>query len=225
MPESAAPAPCLGGLVPFSTVDWPGKLAAVVFVAGCPWRCHYCHNPVLQERSPVIEWEQVYGLLSRRRGLLDGVVFSGGEPCSDATLPWMIDAVRALGYKVGLHTAGIYPRQLQGLLDRLDWVGLDVKSLPAGYAALTGRRYSSAPVWTSLELLLNWGGDFECRTTWSPNWLKESELLDLAQELAHRGVQNYAVQGYREAAVAVTDMPSTATQEALRRLFPTWQWR
>jgi pyruvate formate lyase activating enzyme len=166
-----------------------------------------------------------YGLLSRRRGLLDGVVFSGGEPCSDATLPWMIDAVRALGYKVGLHTAGIYPRQLQGLLDRLDWVGLDVKSLPAGYAALTGRRYSSAPVWTSLELLLNWGGDFECRTTWSPNWLKESELLDLAQELAHRGVQNYAVQGYREAAVAVTDMPSTATQEALRRLFPTWQWR
>lgn len=225
MPETAVPAPCIGGLVPFSTVDWPGRLAAVVFVSGCPWRCHYCHNPLLQERRHVIEWEQVHGLLARRRGLLDGVVFSGGEPCSDATLPWMMDAVQTLGFRIGLHTAGIYPRQLQGLLDRLDWVGLDIKALPAGYAALTGRRYSSAPVWTSLELLLNWGGEFECRTTWSPDWLSESGLIDLAQELARRGVQNYVVQGYREGAVAVTDMPSTATQESLRRLFPTWQWR
>jgi len=225
MPETAVPAPCIGGLVPFSTVDWPGKLAAVVFVAGCPWRCHYCHNPALQERRPILEWEQVHGLLARRRGLLDGVVFSGGEPCSDGTLPRMVDAVRELGFKVGLHTAGIYPRQLQALLGRLDWVGLDIKALPSGYAALTGRRYSSAPVWTSLELLLAWGGDFECRTTWSPDWLKEEELLDLAQELARRGVQNYAVQGYREGAVAMTEMPGTATQERLRRLFPTWQWR
>jgi anaerobic ribonucleoside-triphosphate reductase activating protein len=225
MAEPEAGVPCIGGLTPFSTTDWPGRLAAVVFVAGCPWRCHYCHNPQLQERKAALEWEQVYGLLARRRGLLDGVVFSGGEPFSDGMLPWMIDAVRALGFKVGLHTAGIYPRQLQGLLDRLDWVGLDVKTLPAGYAALTGRRYSSAPVWTSLELLLAWGGDFECRTTWSPRWLPETGLLDLAQELARRGVQNYAVQGYREAAGAVVDMPGTATQEALGRLFPTYEWR
>jgi pyruvate-formate lyase-activating enzyme len=137
----------------------------------------------------------------------------------------MIDGVRALGFKVGLHTAGIYPRQLQALLHRLDWVGLDVKTLPQGYAALTGRRYSSTPVWTSLELLLAWGGEFECRTTWSPTWLPESGLIDLAQELARRGVQNYAVQGFRRAAGAVVDMPGTATQETLGRLFPTYEWR
>lgn len=225
MPEVSASVPNIGGLTPFSTTDWPGRLAAVVFVAGCPWRCHYCHNPALQERKAVLEWEEVYGLLARRRGLLDGVVFSGGEPCSDAALPWMIDGVRALGFKVGLHTAGIYPRQLQALLHRLDWVGLDVKTLPQGYAALTGRRYSSAPVWTSLELLLAWGGEFECRTTWSPTWLPESGLIDLAQELARRGVQNYAVQGYRRAAGAVVDIPGTATQETLGRLFPTYEWR
>lgn len=170
-------------------------------------------------------WEDVYTLLKRRRGLLDAVVFSGGEPCSDGALPAMIDAVRALDFKVGLHTAGIYPRQLQGLLDRLDWVGLDIKTLPDGYAALTGRRYSAVPVWTSLELLLAWGGEFECRTTWSPAWMTETELIDLAQELATRGVQNYAVQGYREAAAAVLDVPSAATQERLRGLFPTYVWR
>lgn len=225
MPEAAAATPCIGGLTPFSTTDWPGQLAAAVFVAGCPWRCHYCHNPHLQERRPGMAWGEVLALLERRRGLLDGVVFSGGEPLSEAQLPEMMEAVAALGFKIGLHTAGIYPRQLQGVLHRLDWVGLDVKTLPAGYAALTGRRYSAAPVWTSLELLLAWGGDFECRTTWSPRWLPETGLLDLAQELARRGVQNYAVQGYRRAAGAIVDTPGTATQEALARLFPSYQWR
>lgn len=227
MPEAAtaAAAPCIGGLTPFSTTDWPGQLAAVVFVAGCPWRCHYCHNPHLQARQPAMAWREVLDFLERRRGLLDGVVFSGGEPLSEPLLPEMMDAVAALGFKIGLHTAGIYPRQLQHVLHRLDWVGLDVKTLPAGYAALTGRRYSAAPVWTSLELLLAWGGAFECRTTWSPRWLPETGLLDLAQELARRGVHNYAVQGYRRAAGAIVDMPGTATQEALARLFPSYQWR
>lgn len=229
MADAAAPAPdlapCIGGLTPFSTVDWPGRLAAVIFVAGCPWRCHYCHNPELQERTPALAWEEVYELLARRRGLLDSVVFSGGEPCIEPLLPWMMDAARALGFKVGLHTAGIYPRRLQAVLDRVDWVGLDIKALPAGYAALTGRRFSAAPVWTSLELLIEWGGDFECRTTWSPEWLSETELLDLAQELAARGVQHYAVQGCRREAGAIVDIPGTATQEMLGRLFPTYQWR
>ena len=224
-PEAAAPAACIGGLVPFSTVDWPGQLAAVVFVAGCPWRCHYCHNPALQARAGDLVWEDVCALLERRRGLLDGVVFSGGEPLSDATLPRMVAEARALGFKVGLHTAGIYPRQLQAMLGHLDWVGLDIKTVPAGYAALTGRRHSAAPVWTSLELLLSWGGSFECRTTWSPAWLDEAALLDLAQTLADRGVQNYAVQGYRKAAGPPADILGESAQKRLHGLFQNFSWR
>ena len=72
----------IGGFTPLSTTDWPGKLAAVVFVQGCPWRCHYCHNVSLQDRasSQPSAWAQALRTLQRRQGLLDGVVFSGGEP-------------------------------------------------------------------------------------------------------------------------------------------------
>lgn len=219
------PAPCIGGLTPFSTVDWPGTLCAVVFIAGCPWRCHYCHNPALQQRHAAISWDAVQDFLHRRRGLLDGVVFSGGEPLTESKLPAMIDAARALGYRIGLHTAGIYPQRLQALLPQLDWVGLDVKTLPAAYTALTGRRRSAAPVAASLQHLLAWGGDFECRTTWSRDWLAEDELLDLAQTLAAQGVQKYAVQGYRSTPDQVAESPGVATHDVLRHLFPDYQWR
>jgi anaerobic ribonucleoside-triphosphate reductase activating protein len=223
-PEELAPS--LGGWVPFSTVDWPGQLAAVVFIAGCPWRCTYCHNPHLQKRQASKQWQEVLRLLDRRRGLLDGVVFSGGEPLSEACLPDMIDAVKAMGYKVGLHTAGIYPRQLQSVLGRLDWVGLDVKTNQIGYAALTGRRFSATPVRVSLQLLLQSGCAFECRTTWNPSWLSETDLLDLAQELASLGVQNYAVQGERQPQESLSAVHLSVTaQERLGGLFSSFTWR
>lgn len=219
-------APSVGGWVPFSSMDWPGRLVAVVFVAGCPWRCHYCHNPHLQTRGASEPWHTVLEFLQRRRGLLDGVVFSGGEPLNEMQLPDMIDAVKDLGYRVGLHTAGIYPRRLQAVLGKLDWVGLDVKTRQADYPRLTGRRFSAAPVAVSLQLLLASGCEFECRTTWSPEWLDEAGLLDLAQELAGLGVQNYAVQGYRTPRQASSSLAlSAAARRRLDGLFPQFSWR
>ena len=93
----------VGGFTPLSTTDWPGKLAAVVFVQGCPWRCHYCHNVELQPRAggEPAGWLHALGTLSQRKGLLDGVVFSGGEPTLDPALPDAIDVVRAMGFQVG----------------------------------------------------------------------------------------------------------------------------
>lgn len=75
----------VGGLVPFTATDYPGQFAAVVFVQGCPWRCGYCHNPHLQPRSQPaeIEWDALLAFLARRVGLIDAVVFSGGEPSID----------------------------------------------------------------------------------------------------------------------------------------------
>ena len=76
----------VAAVTPFTSIDYPGKLSAVVFVRGCPWRCVYCHNPWMQSRTPQPgdeSWERVEKLLARRKGLLDAVVFSGGEPCVD----------------------------------------------------------------------------------------------------------------------------------------------
>ncbi len=187
-------------------------LVAVVFVKGCPWRCHYCHNPHLQSRDRIGKknehilsnvksylWSDFFRFLNSRKGLLDGVVFSGGEPFSEPGCNEMIDQVKSLGFKVGVHTAGIYPDKISQVINQLDWVGLDIKTLDSAYDELTGRKNSSRPVWRSLEILLEADTDFECRTTWSPRWLEESALIDLAQYLSRQGVRKYAIQRFRSA--------------------------
>src|SRR5215831_3439565 len=112
--ESARRTLRVGGLIPLSASDWPGYLSAVVFCQGCPWRCGYCHNPHLlpARGSGGIAWSDVLAFLQRRAGLLDAVVFSGGEPLAQATLANAMRGVRRLGFRIGLHTGGAYPARL-----------------------------------------------------------------------------------------------------------------
>ncbi|MDC8757059.1 anaerobic ribonucleoside-triphosphate reductase activating protein [Janthinobacterium fluminis] len=189
----------VGGVTPFTATDYPGQLAAVVFVQGCPWRCGYCHNPHLQARPPVsaLHWPTVLDKLRRRTGLIDGVVFSGGEPTMDPALAGAIADVRALGFKVGLHTACIYPKHLTALLPMLDWVGFDIKAPFDRYERITGVADSGAQARACAEAIIASGVDYECRTTIHPTLLRESEVLELANTLADMGVDNYALQIFR----------------------------
>ncbi len=179
-----------------TTLDFPGELAAVVFCQGCPWRCRYCHNGHLIDLSPegLIPWKEIGSLLQRRRGLLDAVVFSGGEPTLQRALFAAVRETRDMGFKVGLHTAGCYPRRLSQLLPYLDWVGLDIKAMPEGYPAVTGTRGSGSASWKSLELLLESDIAFEVRTTVMPSWTLAGELAPLMNALASLGVTNYRLQ-------------------------------
>ncbi len=219
-------APVIGGFVPFSTVDWPGKLAAIIFISGCPWRCHYCHNPHLQSRQPQESWEAILARLSQRKGLLDGVVLSGGEPLIEQACKSLVLALRALDFEVAIHTAGIYPTRLSALLPELSWVALDVKTTESAYDRLTGKQSSYALTDQSLNILLDWGGPFECRTTWSPDWLSERELIDLAQSLSARGVREYALQRFRN--IKSQESPvslSASSLHTLQGLFNKFTYR
>ena len=218
--------PAIGGMVPFSSVDWPGKLCAVVFLSGCPWRCGYCHNPHLHERGSVISMEELWRLLQARSGLLDGLVISGGEPLMDPACPDLAHLAKELGYQVALHTAGIYPDRLVCMLDRLEWVGLDIKTTSDRYDALTQRRRSFDPVMESLAHLLKWGGSFECRTTWDPSWLPQAALMKLAEMLCAQGVRSFAVQRYREegAYSARAELSSSAC-DTLKSMFAHFDYR
>ncbi|KRD21818.1 anaerobic ribonucleoside-triphosphate reductase activating protein [Acidovorax sp. Root267] len=197
--EPGAAALRLGGLTPLTTIDFPGRLAAVFYCQGCPWRCGYCHNPGLLDAAapPALPWDQALQFLHSRRGLLDGVVFSGGEPTLQAALPAAVDAVRALGLQTALHTGGMYPGRLAALLPRLHWVGLDIKALPQRYDAITATPGSGARAWAALDAMLAHGIDHECRTTWHAGLFGVDELLELAQALAARGVRHWALQECR----------------------------
>lgn len=195
----------VAGITPFTTIDFPGKLSAVVFIQGCPWRCPYCHNPWMQPREfdPSLEhgsWEEVASLLSRRKGLLDGVIFSGGEPCVDPALPAAIRAVKDMGYAAGLHTGGAYPRVLETILPMLDWVGMDVKADPrdaAHFDRTAGAKGAAEHFLLSHRLLKESGVAHELRTTAHPDWLPDERLLSLADWLKSEVVDTFALQIYR----------------------------
>lgn len=189
----------IGGFTPFSSSDYPGQLAAVVFVQGCPWNCRYCHNPQLRDRgvSEPHAWAQIMAMLKRRAGLLDAVVFSGGEPTLDPALASAIAAVKQLGFKVGLHTACIYPKRLAEVLPMLDWVGFDIKAPFENYAAITGVAGSGEQARLCAQLIIDSGVAHECRTTVHPALLPPAQLTALAETLAGLGVRNYVLQEFR----------------------------
>ena len=191
---SATTEPAIGGLTPFSSVDWPGQLAAVVFIAGCPWRCDYCHNPQLQPRQRTLDWPAILHWLDSRRGLLDGVVFSGGEPLAQSALPAALQQVRDMGFATALHTGGMYPERLAAALPLLDWVGLDEKAPWAQIPAITGVPGSGAKVRESLALLLESGVAHEVRSTWHPGLYPLADLQALGQELAALGLRDWVLQ-------------------------------
>lgn len=189
----------IGGFTPFTTTDYPGHLAAVVFCQGCPWRCTYCHNPhLLPADGPETHvWGDILAFLETRRGLLDAVVFSGGEPTLQSGLPEAIAAVRALGFKVGLHSAGMYPERLAPLLPLIDWIGLDVKAQAADYPRITGVPGSGEKAWESLRRVLDSGIAHQLRCTWSPALYPQTELDRLRETLFRQGAGKLVVQECR----------------------------
>lgn len=154
--------------------------------------------------------------LSRRVGLLDAVVFSGGEPTLQAGLAGAMAEVKRLGFVIGLHTAGPSPERLAEVLPLADWVGLDVKAPFERYAEINGAPGSGAKARASLRLLVDSGVDHECRTTVHPSLFAAPELAALSDELFALGARRHVLQAFRadgcrdEALNAAADEPAVA---------------
>ena len=167
--------------------------------------------------------------LRRRRGLLDAVVFSGGEPTARPELAQAMREAKALGYRIGLHSAGIYPRRFAELLPLVDWVGFDAKApFDAAYERITGVRASGEAALASARALLASGVDCEFRTTWHAEFLSPAELERLTSTLADLGVRRYVLQEFR-ASVGVEFRPErgavAADLDVLKRRFPQFGLR
>jgi anaerobic ribonucleoside-triphosphate reductase activating protein len=192
----------VGGLVPFTTIDFPGHLAAVIFLRGCSWRCLYCQNPHLQRSDITVDdaipWKLVEDFLLQRQGKLDGIVFSGGDPLLTPQIKTLIERVRALKFLVAFHTAGMTPDLFAKILPSLDWVGFDVKAPFEDYPIVTQVPDSGLAAQESLDLLIKSGVPFEVRTSAHPNFLSPQKLLQLAKTLKKKGVGTFALQRIRD---------------------------
>jgi len=185
----------------FSIVDWPTKIAAVIFLQGCPWRCPFCYNQSLQDINGEgnATWNNVLNLLEHRKGMLDGVVFSGGEPLVHSNLAVAMKTIKDMGFDIGLHTGGYNPTALEKVLPYISWVGFDIKSPFEGdrYKQATGGIADVEKVKQSLGLLLKSNIHFECRTTCDPRILDVDDIYKIADTLNELGVKEYYIQKYR----------------------------
>ena len=212
----------IGGMQKLTLLDYPVKVACTVFLSGCNLRCPYCHNPdlVLPERIERQELSaaEVLLFLENRRGKLDGVCISGGEPTLQQELPKFAADIRGLGYAVKLDTNGTNPGMLRELLhdDLLDYVAMDIKNCPEHYAETCGGVDVLPKVQESASLLLNSALDYEFRTTVCKPLHTEKEMAEIGRWL--KGAKRYFLQSFEDSGDLVIGGVQAHTQAELMRL-------
>ncbi|HBR09291.1 MAG TPA: anaerobic ribonucleoside-triphosphate reductase activating protein [Clostridiales bacterium] len=190
----------LAGLQKLTLLDYPGLVACTIFTAGCDLRCPYCHNAsiVLPDRDgPHLSEDALFAFLQKRRGLLDGVAVTGGEPLLHRDLPALLRRIKELGYKIKLDTNGTFPDRLRsvvfdGLADR---VAMDIKNSPEKYPAATGTpAISLNPIRESAAFLLEGKVEYEFRTTAVRGLHEPEDFRSIGKWIA--GAREYYIQNF-----------------------------
>lgn len=169
-------------------LDFPGRVASLVFYGGCNLSCPYCHNPSLVETPelyPDIPVDEVLSQLRQRQGFIDGVVISGGEATLDPALPQLLHQIKQLGLQVKLDTNGLRPQVLAALLQKqlIDFVGLDIKTSLSRYAELHRSTVDVSAIQESVDLLIASAVEVEFRTTCVPGLVEEEDIRMIGEIL------------------------------------------
>ncbi|MGA9348824.1 MAG: anaerobic ribonucleoside-triphosphate reductase activating protein [Anaerolineae bacterium] len=188
------------GWVKTSLIDYPGKIATVLFTSGCNFRCPYCQNSELvlhPESLPEIDPVEIFQFLARRRGLIDGMVITGGEPTLQNGLEHFLRKVKELGLATKVDTNGYRPQVLRELLERglLDYVAVDIKTSLAKYPLAAGVPVDVRRIEESVRLILSSGIDHEFRTTVVPGIVAPEDVEEMAKLIA--GAGKYILQQFR----------------------------
>ena len=189
------------GLQKMTLLDFPQHVACTVFLGGCDLRCPFCHNFELADGTakPVMDSEELLAFLEKRRGLLDGVAFTGGEPCLHPELPELMRRVRAMGYGVKLDTNGLHPELLGAMLDEglVDYVAMDVKNSPEKYALTCGvEQVDLDTVRSSIRLIMVRAPDYEFRTTVVREFHEVQDFVSIGRMIC--GAKRYFLQCFTD---------------------------
>ncbi len=195
------------GFQKLTLLDFPGTVACTLFTQGCNFRCPFCHNASLVTASALSEYseKEVLDFLGKRRGILEGVCITGGEPLLCPTLPDFIARVRHLGYKVKLDTNGSFPEALKKLLDKgmLDYVAMDIKNSFEKYPLTAGWEKVSVPdIEKSIDLLMNGTVPYEFRTTVCAELHTPEDITAIAERI--RGAERYFLQNFVDSGDVLT---------------------
>ncbi|MGE5425715.1 MAG: anaerobic ribonucleoside-triphosphate reductase activating protein [Bacillota bacterium] len=213
----------IGGLEKLTLIDYPDNLAAIVFTQGCNFRCHFCYNPMLvwprtekQEPDethkgqgfPPIKEEDLFLFLEERRGKIDGVVITGGEPTLHADLPEFIRRIKGLGYIVKLDTNGTNPGMLERLIEEglVDYIAMDLKAPWEHYHEVVGVRPDLGNLQKSVKMIMSCGLPYEFRSTLLPEFHDEEAVAAMGETIA--GANRWYLQKFKPD----TDLVDTSFQ-------------
>jgi len=195
----------IAGIQKTTLIDYPGKIACVVFLAMCNFRCPWCYSaelvlPLKIAKQPKISEQEIFNFLKERKGLLEGVVICGGEPTINKELPNFIEKIKKMGFFVKLDTNGSNPLMLKDLVRAglIDYVAMDIKASPnnKAYGAILGEGVKFSDIEESVKFLKNSNIDFEFRTTVVPEVHSKEEFLEIAKWIGDKNVKYY-LQSFR----------------------------
>lgn len=202
-------------ITPFTLLDFPDKTACILWFAGCNMRCGYCYNPLIVEGKGKITFDEVLQFLEKRKNLLDGVVFSGGECTLHEGSIWLAKTIKDVGMSVKIDTNGSRPLPLKKFIDEelVDYLALDFKSLPKNFSTIT-RSHLFHLFEESLDLLINSNIPFEVRTTLHSELISEEELEEMVMFLISKGFKgNYFLQHFVDETPTLELLPKSTKRE------------
>ena len=184
----------IGGLQKFSLSDYPNKIAAIIFLRGCNFRCHYCHNNNLWDTTlQSMPLEKIFSFLKLRREQLNGVVITGGEPTMYTDLFLFLKEIKKLGYNIKLNTNGSYPDRLKMLIQKnlLDYIAMDIKAPLEKYNAVCIKKIDTRVIQKSISFIAKSGIPHEFRTTYDLKQLSKEDIQRIQETLIPRNSRHY----------------------------------
>jgi len=190
----------IGGLQKLTLLDYPGKIAATLFLAGCNFRCGFCHNPdlvIVKQDANLIPEAEVLDFLKKRKGVLDGVCIGGGEPLFQPEIREFLAKIKDLGYLIKLDTNGFNSSLLEQLVKEklIDYIAMDIKASLGKYEAFTGLKSDFKNIRDSIKLIMASGLPYEFRTTVLPKFHNSEEIEKIGQMIS--GAKVYFLQNFR----------------------------
>lgn len=207
------------GFQKLTLLDYPGRLACTIFLGHCNFRCPFCQNSGLvlaPEQEPTVPVEEIMETLKKRRGILDGVCITGGEPTVSRELPEFAKEIKKLGYAVKLDTNGTNPDMVKTMVKEgvLDYVAMDIKNSPEKYSETAGvENVNLEAVCETVEFLKSGKTDYEFRTTVTRELHKKEDFLKIRKWLS--GSRRYFLQAYQESEQVIRPIYSSYSREQL----------
>ncbi len=208
----------LGGLAKLTLLDFPGKVACTVFTLGCNFRCPFCHNASLVEGTPLdsLTVDEFFRFLEKRRGLLDGVAVTGGEPYMQPDILEFLHEIKGRGYAVKTDTNGSYPERLRAAVKEglVDYVAMDIKNSKEKYATTIGLTATPSAVFESVDFLLSGAVPYEFRTTVVNELHEPGDFAAIGEWI--KGAPHYYLQAFTDSGDILSGGMTAATPEKMR---------